>query len=325
VKILFLGGTQFVGLHMVEAALARGHEVTLFNRGNTNPDLFPEVEKLRGDRDGGLAALKGRKWDAVIDVNGYVPRIVKASAELLAAAVDRYIFISTLAVYSDWETPDQDESAPLAQLVDETVEQITGETYGGLKVLCEQAAEAALPGRVLNIRPGYIVGPHDHTDRLTYWLRRIDQGGEMLAPGDPANRVQMVDGRDLAAWTILMTERRETGAYNMTGPDYPLTWGKLFETAKVTRGSDVTLTWVSEAFLNEQGVGRNDLPLWAPIARAASGTRKVDKAIAAGLTYRPLAETINDTLVWDAAYGSPSAGLKPERELELLNAWHAQN
>ena len=184
-NLLILGGTVFLGRHLVEAALARGHAVTLFNRGQHNPDLFPEVERLRGDRDGDLQALEGRRWDAVVDTCGYVPRVVRASAEMLAPNVDHYTFISSISVYADTSKPGIDEQAPVGTLDDPTTEEVTGESYGPLKALCEQAAEAAMPGRVLNIRPGLIVGPHDPTDRFTYWVRRVAEGGEVLAPGNP--------------------------------------------------------------------------------------------------------------------------------------------
>ena len=197
-KLLILGGTVFLGRHLVEAAQARGHQLTLFNRGQHNPELFAGVEKLRGDRSGDLSALRGRRWDAVIDTCGYIPRIVRASAELLADAVDHYTFVSSLSVYADTSRPGIDESAPVGQLADETVEDITGETYGPLKALCEQAAGRALPGRVLTVRPGLIVGPHDPTDRFTYWPVRVARGGALLAPGRPERRVAFVDVRDLA-------------------------------------------------------------------------------------------------------------------------------
>ncbi len=219
-RILILGGTVFVGRHLVEAALARGHEVTLFNRGQHGPDLYPGVEKLRGDRDGGLDALRGRRWDAAIDTCGYVPRIVRASATLLANAVDHYTFISSVSVYPEAHTRHLDEDSPVGALDDESVEDVTPETYGPLKALCEQAAEGAMSGRALTIRPGLIVGPHDPTDRFTYWPRRVAQGGEVLAPGRPERPVQIIDARDLAAWTLQLVASGARGVYNATGPDY---------------------------------------------------------------------------------------------------------
>lgn len=205
-KILVLGGTRFLGRHIVEAALAGGHDITLFNRGQNNPDLFPEVEKLRGNRDGDLSALQGRQWDAVIDTCGFVPRIVQASAALLADSVRHYTFISSISVYADFSKPAMNENAPVGTMQDESIEEITAETYGPLKALCERTAEKAMPGRVLHIRPGYIVGPFDPTDRFTYWPRRVATGGEMLAPGRPDSQIQFVDVRDLANWIIRMVE-----------------------------------------------------------------------------------------------------------------------
>lgn len=337
-KILILGGTIFLGRHLVEAALVRGHEVTLFNRGQHNPELFPQVEKLHGDRDGGLAVLEGRRWDAAIDTCGYVPRIVRASAEMLARAVDHYTFISTISVYADPSQPDISEASPVGQLEDETIEEVNGETYGPLKALCEQAAESAMPGRVLNVRPGLIVGPHDPTDRFTYWPMRVARGGEVLLPDRPEMPVQIIDARDLAEWTIQMIDGDRTGVFNATAPVQPYAFQSIInaclQVAKETVGShtagwEVSFTPVDEAFLVEAGVGPwMELPLWLPGDEEA-GIMAVDisRAIAAGLTFRPLVRTTVDTLTW--AQGRPSdhqwrAGLKPERERELLRAWQAR-
>ncbi|MBI3941483.1 MAG: epimerase [Chloroflexi bacterium] len=333
-KLLILGGTVFVGRHLVEAALLRGHKVTLFNRGQHNPDLFPQVEKLRGDRDGGLGALAGHQWDAVIDTCGYVPRVVRASTEFLSGITGHYTFISTISVYGELSAPGADENSPVATITDPTVEQITGETYGPLKALCEQAAEQAMPGRVLHVRPGLIVGPYDPTDRFTYWPHRIAQGGEVLAPGQPHDPVQIIDVRDLSLWTIKMIEAGHTGIYNATGPDYPLAMGDILETSHdVTHNQDshqsapTIFTWVNEAFLLQHNVAPfTELPLWLP--QAVGGILTIDcrKAFATGLTFRPLAATIADTRAWDAT--RPAAdplrnGLKSEREKELLQEWHS--
>ncbi len=330
-KLLILGGTIFVGRHLVDAALARGHEVTLFNRGQHNPDLYPDVEKLRGDRKDDLRALRGRRWDAVIDTCGYVPRVVRASAELLADAVGHYTFISSISVYADLSVPGLDEGGAVGTLADETVEEVTGETYGPLKVLCEWAAERALPGRVLTIRPGLIVGPHDPTDRFTYWPHRVARGGEVLAPGSPEARVQFIDARDLAQWSVRVVESGHTGVYNATGPDYPLTMGRLLAECEAVSGRDAGFTWVDEGFLLEREVAPwSDLPLWIPAKKETAGFAAVDcgKAIAAGLTFRPLSDTVRDTLAWDAARPADRewrAGLRPERESELLGAWHGRD
>ncbi|HEY7350332.1 MAG TPA: NAD-dependent epimerase/dehydratase family protein [Ktedonobacterales bacterium] len=326
-KLLLLGGTAFLGRHLVEAAQARGHEVTLFNRGQRNPALFPDLEKLRGNRDGDLAALQDRRWDAVIDTCGFVPRIVRASAELLADAVDHYTFISSISVYSDVSKPGVDESGLVGTLQDETAEEVTNEAYGPLKALCEQAAERAMPGRVLNIRPGLIVGPHDPTDRFTYWPHRIAQGGDVLAPGSPERLVQFIDARDLAEWTIRLVEARQTGVYNATGPDYPLTMGQVLEECKRQSGSDARFVWANEKRLLEAGASPwMEVPLWIPESDPESGgfsEINCAKAFSAGLTFRPLAETVRDTLAWDAtrpADAERRAGIKPEREAHYLQA-----
>jgi 2'-hydroxyisoflavone reductase len=323
-KILILGGTVFLGRHLVEAALARGHELTLFNRGQHNPDLYPEVERLRGDRDGGLDALAGRTWDAAIDTCGYVPRLVRASAMLLADAVAHYTFISTISVYSDLSQVGIDEQSPVGTLADPSTEEITGETYGPLKVLCEQAAEAAMPGRVLVVRPGLIVGPHDPTDRFTYWPVRVAQGGEVLSPGRPENPIQVIDARDLAQWTLRMVEERRTGVYNADSPDSLLTMGALLAACRDVGGSDVRFTWVDdEALLAAGATPWSEVPVWVP-EREMPGFFRVScaKAVAAGLTIRPIAETVRDTLAWHATRPAEplKAGMSREREAELLRA-----
>jgi 2'-hydroxyisoflavone reductase len=338
-RILIIGGTVFVGRHLVEAALARGHEVTLFNRGLHNPDIFPEVEKLRGDREVSLDALRGGRWDAVVDTCGYVPRVVRASAELLADAVELYIFISSLSVLADTSKPGSDENSPVGTLSDPTLEEKTGETYGPLKALCEQAVEQALPGRALNIRPGLIVGPHDPTGRFTYWPLRVARGGEVLAPGRPQRPVQFIDARDLADWTIRMAEARRSGVFNATGPDRTLTMGELLETCREVSANDARFTWVSDEFLAGAGVGEwMELPLWLneEASPDSLGFMSINcaKAVSHGLTFRPLAQTVRDTLEWakglsettepDTSYGAPrpKAGMEPEREAQVLKEWH---
>ncbi len=321
-KLLILGGTVFLGRHIVEAALTREHEITLFNRGQHNPDLFPNVEKLRGDRNTDLSALEGRHWDAAIDTSGFVPRVVKASAQALAQSVRHYTFISSISVFADFTKPAIDENSPLAKLADERVEEVTNETYGALKALCEQAAEKAMPGRVLVVRPGLIVGPDDPTDRFTYWPYRVSQGGEMLVPGRPDQQIQFIDVRDLAKWIVRMVEEGKTGAYNATGPDYKLTMGKFLEECKAATGSDARFTWVGDSFVPEDEA--NFQP-WAPDEYIGFSTVNCSKAFAAGLTFRSPGETARDTLSWKTA--SPSSnemcsGLKPQQEKALLAKWH---
>ena len=325
-KLLILGGTRFVGRALVEAAQAKGHDITLFNRGQSNPDLYPEVEQLVGDRDGGLDALKGRRWDAVIDTCGYVPRLVKDSAELLAEAVDQYTFISSISVYSDFSEIGINEESPLATMADETIETVDGETYGPLKVLCEKAIDEGMNGRSLHIRAGLIVGPHDQSDRFSYWPARVARGGEVLAPGKPDGLVQFIDVRDLAAWTLLATEQKITGPFNVTGPATPLSMQALLNTCKTTIGGDATFTWVDEDFILANEIAPwTELPLWVP-GEEDAGFGAVDcrKAQANGLVYRPLTDTVRDTLAWlnsrPVDYELKN-GLAAEKETAVLSKW----
>jgi 2'-hydroxyisoflavone reductase len=338
-KLLIIGGTRFVGAHLVDAALARGHEVTLFNRGTYTP-LARDVETITGDRYRDLTKLRNRRWHAVIDTCGYIPRAVTAAAEALRDAVGRYIFISSQSAYADVSVPGVDESAPLAQLTAEQVEQANridtsgqpsyGALYGGLKALCEQAAEQAMPNRVLTVRPGLIVGPRDYTDRFTYWVLRVARGGEVLAPGRPARPVQFIDARDLGEWIIAMAERRETGAYNANGLPRRVTMQDVLDQCRLSSGSDAVFTWVSEEFLQTEPVAAwSEMPLWLPEENAPQlgGFMfvNVDKAVAAGLRLRPLSETIDDTLAWagsESIDGPLKAGIDAEREQSLLRKWH---
>ncbi len=326
-KLLILGGTRFLGRAIVEAALEAGHNLTLFHRGQTNPDLFPDVEHIVGDRDGGLDGLAGRQWDAVIDTCGYVPRLVEQSARLLAPNVGHYTFISSLSVYADPSQTNMAEDAPVATIEDETVEEITGETYGALKVLCENVVVDIMGQRGLSVRSGLIVGPHDPTDRFTYWPARLERGGEVLAPGDAASPVQFVDVRDLAAWTLAATERALSGPYNVTGPASILTMGEVLDSCQRAATQPSELTWVSGSFLQAQEVAPyTEMPLWVPAEYAGYGTFNIDRALATGIVYRPLDETVQDTLAWQATRSSDyewRGGLSVEREAELLAAWHA--
>jgi 2'-hydroxyisoflavone reductase len=325
-KILVLGGTVFLGRHIVDEAIARGHDVTTFTRGRHNPELFPSVDKLRGDRDGGLHVLSGRRWDVAIDTSGHVPRLVRESSEFLSIAVNHYTLVSTLAVYAGFpRTPGLNETAALAVPADPGNEAVNVQTMGPLKALCEAAAEAAMPGRTLIVRGGLLVGPHDPTDRFTYWPRRVARGGEVLAPGSPAQPVQLIDARDLARWILDSAEARRVGAYNATGPATPLTLGAFLDLCRQETGGDARFSWVDDRFLLSGGVKpMMDLPLWAAGARGAA-TVDCRRAIAGGLTFRPPADTVRDTLAWDMTRGSTfsrRAGLAPEREHELLQAWH---
>jgi 2'-hydroxyisoflavone reductase len=334
-KILILGGTVFLGPHLIEAALARGHQVTIFNRGQHGTASHADVEELHGDRIRDLEALRGRHWDGAIDTCGYLPGVVRKSAELLANAVEHYTFISSVSVYTKFDLAGIDESAPLKTITAEEIEEMEkldpgarataatyGKMYGALKALCERAAEAALPGRVLNVRPGVLVGPHDNSDRFTYWVHRVAQEGEVLAPGDPSRRVRVIDVRDLADWIIRMAEVRQAGIYNATGAEDGLTMGRLLAECRTVSGSAATFTWASDEFLRDQHVGAwSEMPLWMPQDYNGIFLVNNDKAIACGLTFRPLSETIKDTLSWDATRSSgieSQAVLSPEREQELL-------
>jgi 2'-hydroxyisoflavone reductase len=329
VELLILGGTLFLGRHLTAAALAQGHEVTLFNRGETNPDLFPEAEKLVGDRDGDLRALEGRSWDAAVDVPGRVPRLVRTSAEALAGSVEHFTFVSSISVYADFSQPGIDEDSPTRPL-EEGASEDDMDTYGPRKAECERIVRELFPRRSLVVRPGLIVGPHDPTDRFTYWPRRIAVGGEVLAPGDPGRRVQVIDARDLAEWLVSMIELRVTGVFNATGPEYPLTMGRLLQECRAASRSDAGITWVEDRFLVDAGVGEwMELPLWlADPEWAGMLETDVSRALDAGLSFRPLRETIRDTLEWDSERApeerAGDVGLAPERERELLESWRAR-
>jgi len=316
VKFLVLGGTKFLGRAVVEVALTRGHELTLFNRGETNPGLFPEAEHLRGDRTSDLSALEGRTWDAVIDPSGYVPAVVQASTELLADAVEHYLFVSSISVYADYREP-RVEDDPLEELGEHPADRLLEDysNYGALKALAEQAVERVFGDRALLLRPGLIVGPHDPTDRFTYWPRRAHRDGPILAPAPSDYGVQMVDVRDLAGWMVRMVEKGRSGVFNVTSPPGALTFGSMLGACGAR-----DVVWVDEAFLLEHGVeGWSDLPCWVPSSDAEHAYHnlvEVSRALAAGLTFRPLAETARDVPEWTG-----KAGLSPEREAELLAAW----
>lgn len=318
-KLLVLGGTLFLGRHVVEEALAAGHEVTMFTRGRTNPDLFPEAEHLGGDRDEGLDALHGGSWDGVVDTSGYVPRVLRQSAELLRDSVGRYVFVSSVSVYADMSRP-IDESSPLAVLNDPFSEDHRGPDYGPLKAACEHVVEEVYGERGTSVRAGLIVGPHDPTERFTYWPRRLAEGGDVLAPGVPERRVQIIDVRDLAGWLVELAQRGPGGPVNATGPAEPLTMGDALARIAAAVDGDVRLQWVDDEAVLAAGVEPwSELPLWLPGEDYAE-LMKVDiaKAIAAGLTFRPLEQTAVDTLAWSRAAGPQRPTLTREKERELL-------
>jgi 2'-hydroxyisoflavone reductase len=321
VKILVLGGTKFLGRATVEAALERGHELTLFNRGQTNPELFAEAERLRGDRTKDLAALAGREWDAVVDPSGYVPADVRASAEALRERVGRYLFVSSISVYADFSRgPTEDsprETLTDGQPEDELMPEY--ENYGALKALAEDAVTDVYGDRAVLVRPGLIVGPHDPTGRFTYWPHRIARGGEFLIPAPPDELQQFVDVRDLGAWMVELLEHGASGAFNATHPG--ASRAELVESATRVSGSDATPVWTDSGWLADQGVGQwMELPLWIHDTDSVGIHRAdVSRALGSGLTFRPLDDVVQGTL--DQAATTQDAGLAPERERELLEAW----
>lgn len=321
--LLILGGTVFLGRHLTQQALDRGWQVTLFNRGQSNPNLFPEAKHLVGDRlENDLEALKSGEWDACIDTCGYVPRVIRQAGEILHSRVKHYQFVSTISVYSDFTATKLREESALGTIEDLGTETVTGETYGPLKVLCEQETSAGWGDHALIVRPGLIVGPDDKTDRFTYWPVRMSTESRVLVPGTPTQPVQMIDVRDLATFMLDMTEKHASGIYNATGPQVPWNLGEVLSTVRESVGSEAELVPASPEFLVEQQVSPwSDLPLWLP--EDSWGTCRVDvsKAVGAGLTLRPLSETTRDTLAWWQAIAPArdlKAGLSRERELELL-------
>jgi 2'-hydroxyisoflavone reductase len=328
-KLLVLGGTRFLGRHAAEQALAQGHQLTLLHRGKSNPDLFPQAEHRVADRNGDLSVLQGGTWDACIDTNAYVPRHVRSVAAALVGRVGQYQLVSSISAYDDAgydPATGPREDGPLARLADPLVETVTGETYGGLKVLCEEAAQQAFGSRCLVSRPGLIVGPHDPTGRFTWWPQRLLRGGHVLAPGDRATPVQFIDVRDAAAWLLRQAAAGTAGVFNLVGPAEPFTIGGLLQAARDALNPAATLHWVDESWLLEQGVQPwSDLPVWLPQAQAGMHRTDIRRALATGLVSRPVAETLADTAAW--AQGRAAAagvGLTPEREATLLQAWAAR-
>jgi 2'-hydroxyisoflavone reductase len=324
-KILILGGTSFLGPHLVDELHQRGHKITLFNRGTQELTQFPDVEKLQGDRYGNLAALKDRTWDAVIDTSGHLPGVVEASSKVLINATNHYTFVSTVGVYADFQNMGINEEYPAAVLEYPT-EEITEQNYGALKACCEQVIQNYFPGRSLIVRPGLIVGPGDPTDRFTYWPRRLKEGGDILAPGEPNQNVQFIDVRDLAWWIVDQVEKQVTGCYNVTGKPIPFQ-DLLAGCQKVTQ-ADAIIHWASEDFLIRHHVQDwVELPLWLSSKRNMPGFLNVsiEKALASGLNLRPLGNTIADLLEWDAQrVNAPQTGLSREKEQELIQLWNLE-
>jgi 2'-hydroxyisoflavone reductase len=340
-RILILGGTGFIGPSQVRYALGRGHKVTLFNRGRKPKEWPAPVEELVGDRNtGDLKALAGREWDVCIDNPTSLPFWVRDAGQVLQGKVKQYVFISTLSVYASDKDPGQDETAPVATYKGKDAMKETQETlradieglYGPLKALSEKEGEKWFPGITTVIRPGLIVGAGDESDRFTYWPVRLGRGGDVLAPGDGKDPVLFVDARDLAEWTIRTAESRTLGVFNAMGPASELTMGGMLDGIHGTIGSSARLVWASADFLEQQKVSPwGDMPVWIPATGDTAGAnrRRNRKAIAAGLTFRPLAQTVTDTVAWwktlpAERQGKLRAGITPEREAQVLEAWKSK-
>lgn len=335
-QILILGGTGFLGPAIVEAAKPRGHKLTLFNRGKTRPGLFPDLEKLQGDRDPqkgeGIKALEGRAFDVIFDDCGYYPRMVAASAELLKKnGSGHYVYVSSISCYAENDKAGLDETAKLATMDDPTLETMGDQFqyYGPLKALCEQAAADRFGPSTTIVRPGYIVGPGDWSHRFTYWPARVDKGGEMLAPGTPGDPIQVIDVRDLGEWMVHLAEQRIFGTFNACGPDKKLSMGEILEACKANSKNDVRFTWVGAEFLAKNGAS---LPIWAPPSGETAGfhTWSNARAVKAGLKFRPIGTIAKDALEWfkkepEASQKKLWAQVPPETEAKLLEAWHAEN
>ncbi|MEV7007248.1 NAD-dependent epimerase/dehydratase family protein [Streptosporangium sp. NPDC051022] len=390
-RILIIGGTQFVGRHITAAALAAGHEVSLLHRGRTGPDLFPEAEHLTADRNADLSILRGRRWDATIDVSAYLPPQIDSLADALstatgadadtdtdadadrgadrgtdtapdaerrespagrALAAGRYVFISSTAVYTVPPAPGFSEDSPLAEIDGPVPQEVTGETYGALKVLCERTAVARFGPGTLVVRPTYVIGPHDHTGRFTYWVNRIARGGEVLAPGDPSDPIQVIDGRDMASWIIGMLEKAGDtsardgvapagaeiaagtgggsgtagpGTFHAVSPAPPFSFGDMLETILAEVGPPgTTLTWVGQDFLLAEGEDGRSLPLWSEgNPWIAVNTADPAAAHATGLSPRPLRRSVREIRESEASF-STAVTITPEREADLLARWHSR-
>jgi nucleoside-diphosphate-sugar epimerase len=325
VRLLVLGGTGFVGRAFVQVALDAGHEVTLFNRGLRDPDAFPRAEHVSGDRERDLSALDGRTWDAVFDASCYVPRVARLSAWALAGRVGVYAFVSSLSVYSDERTSDQDESAPVGTIDDPTTEVIDDRTYGPLKVLAEREVQEVFAERALIERPGFIVGPHDTIDRMPWWLRRVARGGSVAAPSAPDYPLQLIDARDIGVWTLAMMQVGRGGVFNLCGPEAPLRFGELLDTIERVTGAEADFVWLPDPFLAEEGIDPNEepFPYWLGPASESAPTFSNRRAIDAGLTFRPLDEIVRDEYAWDRARPQEplDRGIDADRERALLERW----
>jgi 2'-hydroxyisoflavone reductase len=326
-NLLLIGGTQFLGRHVAAEALARGHGLTLLTRGKTNPELFPQAERLIADRRESLAALAGRKWDAVIDLCGYLPREVRASAAALQGQVQQYVFISSVSVYAGMDIA-RDEDSAVGEIEDADTEVVDGRTYGPLKALCERAVTDAFGKAALIVRPGLIVGPHDHTQRFTWWPARVSQGGPVLAPGRPADPVQFIDARDLAAWVVTCVEAGTSGIYNAISPPGHFSMGGVLDACATVADVPANFVWLDESVMDAHDIAAwSHMPIWVPPSgeTAGFGLTRVDRALRAGLSIRPIEDTVRDTLAWWRSLpieqqSFTKAGLRKDIESNVLKS-----
>ena len=320
-RILVVGGTRFVGRHVVEQALARGHEVTVFHRGRTGTDLFPELEHRIGDRNTDLSALADGTWDATIDTCAYVPGQVHELADALGGRGGHYLLVSSVSVYAAPAGPGIDEDAPLLELDDPTIEEVTAETYGGLKVMCERAAVEWHGSTTVSVRPSYVVGPHDYTWRFPWWVARLARGGTVVVPGPPDAPAQVIDARDLAAWMVRLLEDGRSGAFHAASPAPAFTWREQIETiADTVAPEGTTLAWVGAEDVALAGIDPGAFPLWgADDPDVWIMAVDPSRAFETGLAPRPLAETVRDTLAWTRTVPMPEGtGVTEEQERQLL-------
>jgi 2'-hydroxyisoflavone reductase len=328
-RILIMGGTAFVGRGIAQAAVDRGHDLTVFHRGQTGRDLFPQATHLIADRNEDLSALAGGEWDATVDVSAYFPRQVRSLAAALGGRGGRHVFISSVSAYSTSVPAGYDETAALAEVSDPEAETVTGENYGGLKVACEQEATRLYGPATTIVRPTYVIGPHDRTYRFTWWVDRISRGGTVLAPGRPADPIQLIDARDMGSWIVSMLERSVSGTFHAVDPAPPFGFGDMLAAIAAQVGPPGTrLTWVDSDFLRAEGLDGAALPLWAEGDQEAGNQMSADPAaaFAAGLSPRPLRESIADIAAEDRAPGSerPGVGITADREAEVLARWAAK-
>jgi nucleoside-diphosphate-sugar epimerase len=328
VNVLVIGGTSFLGPHVVDVLLRRGHRVTTFNRGRNPAPSSAEVERVIGDRAVDIGRLSERAFDAVVDTCGYVPRVVGRALDVLASRAGIYAFVSTISVYGESIDPPRDETCPVARLDDATTEEITAESYGPLKALCESVVRERMKGRALVVRPGLIVGPLDPTDRFTYWPHRAAVGGEMLVPGRREHNISFIDVRDLAEFIAGCVERGVTGTFNASGDTEATTMGDLIDASVRAAGGVATPVWVDESFVKANDIAPwSELPAWIPTGEDSLMWASSARAVVEGLRYRPLDETVRATLEFTRSKGLDrplKAGLEPRREADLLRRWHAR-